>query len=118
MEDKNTDKLYIPSNIRKRKEYIDGIGNKEIFQIIVGLVLGLAIGLILFLQYKNFIVLFVPGVVLGTLVFFFVRKDSTGRNTIDRIMNWYDYLKEQKRYYYKYTNIYEKDVNNNGRKEK
>lgn len=110
--------LYIPANIRKRKEYIDGIGNSEVVQILIGCGVGILIGIFLYAKYRNFLVLFFPGLFVGAIVLSFVRKDTTGRSTVDRIMNSINFSKEQKKFYYRYTNIYEKEVDKHARKDK
>lgn len=110
MEEDKKVNLYIPANIRKRKEIIDGIALSELLRIGIGSGIGLFIGILAYIKYQNFIVLLLPGVLCGIFVFTFVRKDISGRSTLDRIKEFISFLKSQKKFYYKYSNIYEKDV--------
>jgi len=106
--------LYIPVQIRKRKEIVEGIGRKEIHQIIIAILIGALIGIILFfLNNNNPLYLIMAIFTCGSAAFIFLKRDATNRNTIDKIKLYIDFINNQKRFYYKYVNIYEKNKENN-----
>lgn len=103
--------LYIPVNIRKRKELIDGFGMKEVMQTVILAVVGLVIGLILFfLNNHQILYLTIVPIIfaMGTIVF--VKKDKRNMNTVDQIKLAINFMNSQKTYHYKYYNIYEREV--------
>lgn len=108
---KNKETLYIPVNIRRRKEYVDGFGKEELVKVLIWFVIGIVVGLILFfiknkeMVYVVFSAIFFPG-----LAFALTRKDKTNRSQIDRLVDLYKFSVSNKRYDYKYHNIYEKEV--------
>lgn len=102
------EQLYIPVNIRKRKEVIEGIGKEEIVRIIVAFVIGVLAGLVIFVAvFPNIMSIMTPAVLIAGITTLFVKKDSMNRSSIDRFRNYIDFNKTQKRYYYKYYNVYE-----------
>lgn len=118
MDVKKENGLYIPVNIRKRKEYFDGFGKEELIQSIIGLGIGAVLGVILYVvKYNNIIALTMTPVLSGAIVVMFVKKDNTNRSTADRIKDMRNFNKSQKRYYYVYNNIYEKGLKNGKKKE-
>lgn len=105
--------LYIPVNIRKRKEVIDGIGGKEIRKIVLAIILGIIMGILMYcLKCKNPIMLFTPPVIIGSGAAILFRKNSMNRNFFDNLAIFIEYVKSQKRFYYKYSNIYERRKEN------
>lgn len=117
MEEEKKTSLYIPFNIRKRKEYVDGFGKPELIQTCVGTAIGLGISIILCIfVLPNIITLVFPTIMIGAMTAMLVRKNSFNRSSIDAIKNVYNFKKGQKRYFYKYTNIYESEVTTNGKK--
>lgn len=106
----NKGDLYIPISVKKRKEFlgIDGIGGKEAIGVGISIGVGLVIGLILFfISSMNPFFLFMPIFIFGSAGYIFLRKDKTNRNSIDKVKLLIDFMKSQKRFYYKYYNIYE-----------
>lgn len=100
--------LYIPVNIKKRKEIIEGIGKKEIRQIVITTLIGIFIGAILFfLKNNNPAYLIMTAFIFGSGSYVFLKKDPTNRNTIDKLKLYINFTKSQKRFHYKYKNIYE-----------
>lgn len=105
--EKNQDSemLYIPVNVRRRKETIEGFGKEEIIKTIIWAGIGLFVGIIIFLLFFREIFT----IILSTIVFPFgcfvmVRKDKTNRSTIDLIKVDIRFRRSQKRYKYKYNN--------------
>lgn len=110
MEMQEKRRLYIPVNIKKRKEIVDGIGKRELVQIGSLTVSGAGIGLALFMAVENVALLVgVPGVSLVAGILF-LRKDNTNQNIVDKIRHMMSFNKSQKRYCYKYSNIYERET--------
>lgn len=105
--DKNI--LYIPVNVRRRKEIVDGIGKEELVKIGILTGIGFVIGIMLFLIYNyNFTFVVITPTTLGAGGVMFLKKDFTNRSTIDKLKDLYIFSKSQKRYDYEYINIYEK----------
>ena len=53
--------LYIPSNIRKRHEIVDGIGTPEVKIIVTSSIIGLVIGIFIYIfQHQMFTLLLPP----------------------------------------------------------
>lgn len=107
--------LYIPVNIRKRKEIADGIGKAELLQIIVMAGIGLLVGLIIFAVKGGIFSIMLPPIILGMAGVIFLRKDMTNQSVLDRIHHLMEYSKGQKIYFYKYHNIYEERSRTNGK---
>lgn len=110
--------LYIPSNIRKRFEYVDGIGKPELGIIVTSTAIGLAVGIFLYLVQRQLIILLFPPAVGFLFSYVFARKDRYNQSTLDKIRLLRKFQSEQKRFYYKYRSIYEKDVKNGKAKSK
>ena len=102
--------LYIPVKIKRRQEFlnIDGIGKKEAFKIIVFSIIGLILGGTIAIVNRNPIYLFVIFTLMAGGAYIFLKKDITNSNTIDKLLLQYEFMKSQKRFFYKYHNIYEK----------
>lgn len=103
------EQLYIPVNIRKRKEVIEGIGKEEIVKIVIAFFIGVLIGIVIFIAvFPNIMSIMTPAILIAGTTTLFVKRDSMNRSSIDRFRNYIDYSKTQKRYFYKYYNVYEK----------
>lgn len=105
--------LYIPVNIRKRKEIVEGFGKEEMVQTAFVTLIGLIVGIILFFvfSYQILLIVGVP-LVFGIGAIILLRKDKTNTSSIDMIKEMIDFSKSQKKYQYKYHNIYERKVEN------
>lgn len=101
--------LYIPVNIRRRKEYTDGFGKEELIVTITWGLIGIAVGIFLYLIMHELLTIIISVVVFSGGAFVFNRKDKTNRSSIDHIKASIDFAKSTKRYDYKYNNIYEKE---------
>ena len=111
MKEKERDRLFIPVNVRKRKEYVDGFGKDELIKSLIATAFGVVLGIVLFLRnnYQPLYIALVPVVVFAISVIF-LRKDKTNTNALDSICEMYEFSKSQKKYEYEYVNIYEKEV--------
>lgn len=110
--------LYIPSNIRKRFEYVDGIGKHELGMIAISTAIGLVVGILIFVVQRQLFGLLIPPAAGFLFSYVFARKDRYNQSTIDKIRLLKKFQGGQKRYYYKWRNIYEKDVKNGKEKAK
>lgn len=109
MEEKET--LYIPVKIRKRKEHIQGIGGKELYQIAILVVIGAIVGIALhFIKGMDITFVFFPIALFGFAGYIFLKKNQYNQNTIDLLLLIIRFSKSQKIYKYKYHNIYEKTI--------
>lgn len=105
--EKESDKLTIPAQTSDRKDYIQGIGAKEVTIIVIALFAGIIF---------TGIALFSGGNVVGTLFFvifavavtiLLVRRDTINESVIDKIRIAIAYGKSQKKFYYKYYDFIE-----------
>lgn len=103
-------KVYVPVNIRKRKEYVDGIGKLEVTYAAVAGGIGLVLGIIIYMIVHQFLVIIFTPIVIAVLTLASVRKNNMNQSFIDQILYYIEFTKSQKRYYYEYYNPYEKKV--------
>lgn len=102
--------LYIPINIRRRKEIVDGFGRKEATKTVIATLIGLFVGIVVyFIQNGNVMMLILPPILflMGAIVIF--RKDSFNSNLVDKFKLQINFFRSQKCYYYNYVNIYERE---------
>lgn len=103
MEDRKIDmKLYIPSNVKTRFEFIRGFGIHEL--IITSIVVGFLIGIALIIySITNQLIVPVLIVLLGTAAMIIITaKDSNNLSVLDMIKNMLEFASMQKKYEYKY----------------
>ena len=101
-EDKISTKLYIPSNVKTRFEFIRGFGIKELITtlFIVGVLLLVAFGIYLITKVVIVPVLIV---LIGTATMVIVSaKDTNNLSVLDMINNMLDFSNMQKIYDYRY----------------
>ena len=96
------DKLYIPENVQKRKEIATGIGKKELRIILLHLLLGVVVGLVIFLiKGKNFFpAIPMAGMIFTLYSYVFYKKDKTNFSTMNGIRHSQKFKKCQKEYRY------------------
>lgn len=105
-----TKKLYIPVNIRRQKEIVDGIGKNEILQIFMLTVIGGVIGFVFYVSTTEILFFVMPPIILGTIAVVIYRRDGTNQSLVDHIRSWLNYMNSQKFYCYQYYNIYQSEV--------
>lgn len=109
MENNNKSILYIPVNIRRRKEWIDGFGKEELTKVILWFFIGIVIGIVLFfIKNKDPLYIVFSTFFFSGCAFALTRKDRTNRSQIDKLVDLYKFSASTKIYDYKYHNIYEK----------
>lgn len=103
MEDKNINtKLYIPSNVKTRFEFIRGFGIKELILTSIVVAFLIVIAFIINFITKDSIVL-VLIVLLGTATMIIITaKDTNNLSVLDMIKNMIEFASMQKVYKYKY----------------
>lgn len=103
MEDKNINtKLYIPSNVKTRFEFIRGYGIHEL--IVTAVVVAFLIGIALIIySFTNDLLVPVLIVLLGTATMIIITaKDNNNLSVLDMIKNMLEFAGMQKIYEYKY----------------
>lgn len=101
MEDINT-KLYIPSNVKTRFEFIRGFGINEL--IVTSIVVAFLIGIALVI-YSITNELIVPVLIVllgGAAMVIITAKDTNNLSVLDMIKNMLEFASMQKVYEYKY----------------
>ncbi|MBO5004281.1 MAG: hypothetical protein J6D03_03335 [Clostridia bacterium] len=103
MEDKNINtKLYIPSNVKTRFEFIRGFGIKELIltSIVVAFLIVIAF-IINFITKDSIVPVLI--VLLGTATMIIITaKDTNNLSVLDMIKNMIEFASMQKVYKYKY----------------
>ncbi len=103
MEDKNINtKLYIPSNVKTRFEFIRGFGIKELIltSIVVAFLIVIAF-IINFITKDSIVPVLI--VLLGTATMIIITaKDTNNLSVLDMIKNMIEFASMQKIYKYKY----------------
>lgn len=111
MEEKKEEKLYIPLNVRKRKEVFSGFGRTEIGITGIGLGVGIIIGILFYLLNDQIYCLIGIPIIISMVTAVCIIKDQTNTSLVDSIKEFFRFSKSQKRYYYSYNNIYERILN-------
>lgn len=101
-EQENIDTLYIPTGLKTQKEMYTGFGKHEFIQAVIGTaaitVLDIFFALIIFNNLPVFIIVLLLGIFTSVMC---VQKDVTNLSVLDMIVNLYNYMRSQKKYYYK-----------------
>lgn len=100
--------LYIPQNALDNNDIISGIGKNEIR--IIALVVAIAIILVIyiFICNQDYVVMAIGLAVLTVMVTIsLIHRNKYDESFIDYIKQLWNYKKMQKRYEYRYYNIYE-----------
>lgn len=109
MEDKNINtKLYIPSNVKTRFEFIRGFGIKELIltSIVVAFLIVIAF-IINFITKDSIVPVLI--VLLGTATMIIITaKDTNNLSVLDMIKNMIEFASMQKVYKYKYFDKWRK----------
>ena len=103
MEDKNINtKLYIPSNVKTRFEFIRGFGINELIvtSIVVAFLIGIA--LVIYSITNELIVPVLIVLVGGAAMVIITAKDTNNLSVLDMIKNMLEFASMQKVYEYKY----------------
>lgn len=101
-EENSIDTLYIPTGLKTQKEIYSGFGKHELIQAVIGTaaiaVLDIFFALIIFNNLPVFIIVLLLGIFTSVMC---VQKDVTNLSVLDMIVNLYNYMRSQKKYYYK-----------------
>ena len=98
----NRDTLYIPAGLKTQREIYSGFGKKELRQAIIATLVIAAIDVFVSLLILNNLAIFVIVLFLGVFMSVMcVQKDTTNLSVLDMVTNLYNYLRSQKKYYYK-----------------
>ncbi|EPR13884.1 hypothetical protein [Ruminiclostridium papyrosolvens] len=101
-EDENRDTLYIPAGLKTQKEIYTGFGKNELRQAIIGiLIIGGLDGIFALMIFNNipvFVILLLLGIFVSVMC---VQKDVTNLSALDMVKNLYNYIRSQKKFYYK-----------------
>lgn len=107
-QEKSEQNLYMPSNLSTESQIVSGIGKKEakyfaylfLFDIIVGIVVGI------FTTVNIGILVIVPLTMFS--YFLVVKNPSNNYSTMTQLVGMYKYYNKQNLYKYKYTEWWEK----------
>lgn len=105
-------KLYIPVNIRKRKEIAEGIGMAEVLQIGIAVAVGFMVGIFLAIIKGEMLLVIFPPVLFGGIGLLLFRKDRMNQSLMDKLVFMMEFNRNQKRFYYKYFDRYKEGIGN------
>lgn len=108
--EKNT--LYIPVNIRREKEIVDGFGKNELVKTAITILIGVVFGII-FSAFKSqsFFLMISPFFAGMIGIALFKKNVITNKSFVDFFIDYVRFIKSKKSYSYKYNNIYERMEN-------
>jgi hypothetical protein len=99
--------LYIPTNIKTRREFFNGFGFIEASQTFAAAVISLIIGLVFYAKNQNVsqTVLIVVITIAAAVVC--VSKDRNNQSVLDYALNMVRFSREQKKYpYFRKESVY------------
>lgn len=102
--------LYIPINVPDRNEMIPGFGTVELVACAIAVGIAAIVGIIMYMSGINVLYVVGTAVAIITVAIMIFRKDRYGENLIFKTQYVIAYHKSQKKYEYKYHNIYEGDI--------
>ena len=112
-------KLYIPTNIPKERQVIEGLGSKELIQTVAVAGIGLLVGCLgMMLASKTISFLFFSTFIAGAAGLMVVKRNRYWQSIVIIFKAYMNFEKRQKRYRYQYSNIYEKEVRDSGQRQK
>lgn len=105
--DENKRPLHIPEQSSDRNDYIQGIGPKEVAIILAALLVSTVVTI--------FVCVFTNNIPMGLFIGFFmigstiiaVKRDAINESMIDKVHLMNEYSKSQKRYEYRYEDVFE-----------
>lgn len=98
----NRDTLYIPAGLKTQKEIYSGFGKNELRQAIVATLVIASLDVLVSLLILNNLAIFIIILLLGVFMSVMcVQKDTTNLSVVDMVTNLYNYMRSQKKYYYK-----------------
>lgn len=105
--EKRKKELYIPINSPDTEDFISGIGKVELTIIMIVSFVSISIGVIYSIITTNTLgaVALVVTITMSTIVI--VRRDQYNENLIRKFEIVIEFIKSQKKFNYKYVNIYE-----------
>ncbi len=106
-----TSKLPVPVNVPERKDLIQGIGSREIGIIGIASIIDIIFIFFIYGLTNSLPTAMLLGVVMIATVVTFIRRDKFDENFIDKIMIIYKFHVSQKKYYYKYYDMYACELN-------
>lgn len=94
--------LYIPSNVQTRSEFFPGFGKIELIQTLLasGVTVGLVFLLNIFMHSTTFLVVAILTGIAGSITC--LTKDRNNQSVADQLRHMIRFLREQKRYDYRY----------------
>ena len=104
MEKKND--LKVPQNTSDRNEIIAGLNGKDIAVIACVGIVCIAMAVVIYMFTENMAIGCLGAFGILALTFMIVVRDRIGENLIDKFKIWVRYLKMQKQFFYKKTDLF------------
>ena len=99
--------LYIPVNVPDRNEVLPGFGAAELIACAVAFGIGVITAILIFVISQDILKALGTAIVILAAAVVLFRKNQYGENIIIKSKYVIAFHKTQKKYYYKYHNIYE-----------
>lgn len=109
MEQENKEELYIPVNIPESRatDFFAGYGSKELFITIITFFIAIILAVVIYQSTKQLFFSAILGIGLVGITVLIIKRDQYDESLIDKLKIIQKYNKTQKKYEYKYYNIYE-----------
>ncbi len=108
MKEQYSNNLYMPSNLSTENQIVSGIGKKEAkyfgYLFLINVVVGLIVGV--FTTMNIAVLVIVPMTIFA--YFLVVKNPNNNYSTMAQIIGMYNYYNKQNSYKYKYTEWWEK----------
>lgn len=102
METKNINEMKIPEHCSIKGEIVEGFGKVELIRTSIFSLIGIVVGLIIFIFTKNIMSIMLSLVVGSFTGYLFCKKDRYSRTSIvDSLIDMMNFNKSQKKYEYR-----------------
>lgn len=98
--------LYVPVHTPDADDFVAGIGKFEGVVIVISGLSSLLSALLYYAITENVVVSVMITAILIALTITMIRRDSHNENLVTKLMIVKSFYKSQKRYYYRYHNIF------------
>lgn len=105
-EKKSDGELIIPENVSDRDDYIRGIGKKEAALIAASFVLSMIVVMVLLSVTHDITSALFAALIIISFSIVVVMRDNTNESFIDKVRYLIRYQKMQKKYHYRYYDIF------------
>lgn len=115
MEEKERE-LKIPTQTSDRNDYIQGVGAKELTEILISLIIAVVLTCVFYFVFGNLLIALFVGFFALASTIIAVKRDAINESMIDKLRLIMHYAKMQKKYEYEYRDSITGEVQNGNNK--